>query len=215
MSKTVPTSFFVYHNGVRCHGKSMNEPGGVKSKGENTMKDMFRKLQLFAEEGAEGGAGDAEASTAEDQEGTQGDQNGSGEAESGQKPEKKYTDEDVDRIIAKKIAAERKRMSKLFNDEQQESELDKRERDVLKRELRADAKERLASEGLPVALADLINYSDKEESEKSLDEVTATFRAAVAQGVKDALKGNAPRVSTGGRATESDLIRSAFARNAR
>ncbi len=45
------------------------------------MKDMFRKLQLFAEEGAEGGAGDAEASTAEDQEGTQGDQNGSGEAE--------------------------------------------------------------------------------------------------------------------------------------
>lgn len=68
MSKTVPTSFFVYHNGVRCHGKSMNEPGGVKSKGENTMKDMFRKLQLFAEEGAEGGAGDAEASTAEDQE---------------------------------------------------------------------------------------------------------------------------------------------------
>ena len=61
----------------------------------------------------------------------------------------------------------------------------------------------------------LINYSDKEESEKSLDEVTATFRAAVAQGVKDALKGNAPRVSTGGRVTESDLIRSAFARNAR
>ncbi len=43
-------------------------------------------------------------------------------------PEKKYTDEDVDRIIAKKIAAERKRMSKLFNDEQQESELDKREK---------------------------------------------------------------------------------------
>lgn len=179
------------------------------------MRDMFRKLQLFAEEGAEEGAGDAEASTAEDQEGTQGDQNGSGEAEPGQKPEKKYTDEDVDRIIAKRIAAERKRMSKLFNDEQQESELDKRERDVLKRELRADAKERLASEGLPVALADLINYSDKEESEKSLDEVTATFRAAVAQGVKDALKGNAPRVSTGSRATESDLIRSAFARNAR
>lgn len=66
------------------------------------MKDMFRKLQLFAEEGAEGGAGDAEASTAEDQEGTQGDQNGSGEAEPGQKPEKKYTDEDVDRIIARK-----------------------------------------------------------------------------------------------------------------
>lgn len=179
------------------------------------MMELLRKLQVFADEGAEGGADGAGASAAEDQEGTQGDQSGSGEGELGQEPEKKYTDKDLDRIIAKKIAAERKRMTKLFNDDQQESDLDKRERDVLRRELRADAKERLASEGLPVALADLINYSDKEESEKSLDEVTATFRAAVAQGVKDALKGNAPRVSTGGRVTESDLIRSAFARNAR
>ena len=179
------------------------------------MMELLRKLQIFADEGAEGGADGAGASAAEDQEGTQGDQNGSGEGEPGQEPEKKYTDKDLDRIIAKKIAAERKRMTKLFNDDQQESDLDKRERDVLRRELRADAKDRLASEGLPVALADLIDYSDKEESEKSLDEVTATFRAAVAQGVKDALKGNAPRVSTGGRVTESDLIRSAFARNAR
>lgn len=192
---------------MRCYGKSMNEPGGIKSKGTMNMMELLRKLQIFADEGAEGGADDAGASAAEDQEGTQG--------EPGQEPEKKYTDKDLDRIIAKKIAAERKRMTKLFNDDQQESDLDKRERDVLRRELRADAKERLASEGLPVALADLINYSDKEESEKSLDEVTATFRAAVAQGVKDALKGNAPRVSTGGRVTESDLIRSAFARNAR
>lgn len=200
---------------MRCYGKSMNEPGGIKSKGTINMMELLRKLQIFADEGAEDGAGDAGASAAEDQEGTQGDQSGSGEGEPGQEPEKKYTDKDLDRIIAKKIAAERKRMKKLFNDDQQESDLDKRERDVLRRELRADAKERLASEGLPVALADLINYSDKEESEKSLDEVTDTFRAAVAQGVKDALKGNAPRVSTGGRTTESDLIRSAFARNAR
>lgn len=192
---------------MRCYGKSMNEPGGIKSKGTINMMESLRKLQIFADEGAEGGADDAGASAAEDQEGAQG--------EPGQEPEKKYTDKDLDRIIAKKIAAERKRMTKLFNDDQQESDLDKRERDVLRRELRADAKERLASEGLPVALADLINYSDKEESEKSLDEVTATFRAAVAQGVKDALKGNAPRVNTGSRATESDLIRSAFARNAR
>lgn len=177
------------------------------------MKDMFRKLQLFAKEGAEGGAGDAEASTAEDQEGTQGDQNGSGEAESGQKPEKKYTDEDVDRIIAKKIAAERKRMSKLFNDEQQESELDKRERDVLKRELRADAKDTLTSQGLPSTLADLIDYSDKESSEKSLENVISIFREATAQGVKNALRGNVPRVGTS--LSGKDPIADAFAKKAR
>lgn len=177
------------------------------------MKDMFRKLQLFAEEGAEGGAGDAEASTAEDQEGAQGDQNESGRTEPGQKPEKKYTDEDVDRIIAKKIAAERKRMSKLFNDEQQESELDKRERDVLKRELRADAKDTLTSQGLPSTLADLVDYSDKESSEKSLEAVISTFREAVAQGVKNALKGHAPRV--GSNLPGKDPIADAFARKAR
>ena len=177
------------------------------------MKDMFRKLQLFAEEGAEGGAGDAEASTAEDQEGTQGDQNGSGEVEPGQKPEKKYTDEDLDRIIAKKIAAERKRMSKLFNDEQQESELDKRERDVLKRELRADAKDTLTSQGLPSTLADLIDYSDRESSEKSLENVISIFREATAQGVKNALRGHAPRV--GSSLPGKDPIADAFARKAR
>ena len=136
---------------VRCYGKSMNEPGGIKSKGTINMMELLRKLQIFADEGAEGGADDAGASAAEDQEGTQGDKNGSGEGEPGQEQEKKYTDKDLDRIIAKKIAAERKRMTKLFNDDQQESDLDKRERDVLRRELRADAKERLASEGLPVA----------------------------------------------------------------
>lgn len=146
-------------------------------------------------------------------EGTQGDQNGSGEAEPGQKPEKKYTDEDVDRIIAKKIAAERKRMSKLFNDEQQESELDKRERDVLKRELRADAKDTLTSQGLPSTLADLIDYSDKESSEKSLENVISIFREATAQGIKNALRGHAPRV--GARLPGKDPIADAFAKKAR
>lgn len=104
-------------------------------------------------------------------------------------------------------------MSKLFNDEQQESELDKRERDVLKRELRADAKDTLTRQGLPSTLADLIDYSDKESSEQSLENVISIFREATAQGIKNALRGHAPRV--GASLPGKDPIADAFAKKAR
>lgn len=91
--------------------------------------------------------------------------------------------------------------------------LDKRERDVLKRELRADAKDTLTSQGLPSTLADLIDYSDKESSEKSLENVISIFREATAQGIKNALRGHAPRV--GARLPGKDPIADAFAKKAR
>ena len=76
-----------------------------------------------------------------------------GEEQAAQKaPEKKYTDEEVDKIIARKIAAERKRMSKLFADEQQVTEIEQRERNVLLRELKADAKDALIDQGAPLCI---------------------------------------------------------------
>lgn len=110
-----------------------------------------------------------------------------------QAPEKKYSDADVDRIVARKIAAERKRMSKLFQGEQQESELEKRERAVLLRELKADAKDALIDQGLPQSLAGLLNYTSEDNLKKSMAEVSEIFRAAVQQGVKDKLRGETPR----------------------
>ena len=32
-TNSIALEFDIKDNGVRCHGKSMNEPGGVKSKG--------------------------------------------------------------------------------------------------------------------------------------------------------------------------------------
>lgn len=107
--------------------------------------------------------------------------------------EKKYTDSDVDRIIAKKIAAERKRMSKLFNEEQQETEIEKRERAVLLRELKADAKDALIEQGLPASLSSLLNYNSKDELEHSMVEVGAIFNEAVQQGIKNRLGRETPR----------------------
>ena len=130
-----------------------------------------------------------------------------------QKAEKKYTDEDVDRIIARKIAAERKRMQKLFNEEQQESDLEKRERAVLLRELKADAKDALISEGLPSSLAGLLNYNSKEELEQSMQEVSGVFKEAVSHEVKNRLRGETPRTGHGSINAEKALY-NAFKRGA-
>lgn len=170
-------------------------------------KDLLGKLQLFAEwDAQEQGVGSTEDPTVEDRGSDQGNQN---DQESEQEPEKKYTDADVDKIISKKIAAERKRMSKLFNDEQQESELDKRERAVQKRELMADARDALTEQGLPTTLSALLDYTDNDSYTNSLKEVGQIFREAVQMEVKRTLSGRPPRVSTG--STESAMIANAFA----
>lgn len=157
--------------------------------------------------GAEG-IEETQAAGVEEQAGAQGEQGSEGQ----EQPEKKYTDADVDRIIAKKIAAERKRMQKLFEGEQQESEIEKRERDVTRRELMADAKDRLIGDELPSSLAEIMNYSDKESFEKSYQDVTAVFREAMQMEYKRRFSSRPPRVGTGSRETPQErALADAFA----
>lgn len=152
---------------------------------------MNEEMNNMSAEGAE----DAQAASAEEQAGTQGEQSEEGQ----EQPEKKYTDADVDRIIAKKIAAERKRMQRLFEDEQQESEIEKRERDVTRRELMADAKDSLFNDGLPSSLAQILDYSNEDSYKKSYEEVSGIFREAMQQEYKRRFSGTAPRVGTSSR----------------
>lgn len=163
---------------------------------------MDEEMKNMDAEGTE----DAQAAGAEEQAGGQGEQGAEGQ----EQPEKKYTDAEVDRIIAKKIAAERKRMQKLFEDEQQESEIEKRERDVTRRELMADAKDKLVSEGFPSSLAAIMDYSSKEAHAESYENVTAVFGEALQLAIKDKFRGQAPRVSTGGLSQDRALA-AAFA----
>lgn len=160
-------------------------------------------------QGAEG-AEEVQAAGTEEQAGVQGEQVLDGQ----QQPEKKYTDADVDRIIAKKIAAERKRMQKLFEGEQQESELEKRERDVTRRELMADVKDRLIADELPSSLASIMDYSDKEANEKSYQDVTGIFREALKQAFVQRFAGRAPHARMDRGSTEINrekAIANAFA----
>lgn len=128
-------------------------------------------LQLFAEDdsaGADEGGADQ------------------GQQEQQQAAERKYTDADVDRIVAKHIAAERKRAAKALEGEQQLSDIEKRERDVLRRELTVDAKEKLSADGFDTRLADLLDYSSAEAMQGSYTRVTGLV-SEIAQGLADVI----------------------------
>lgn len=136
--------------------------------------------------------GNVGAAATEETAGAQSKETDQGERE-GVELEKKYTDADVDRIVKKKIANERKRMQKLFEEGQQLSELETRERDVLRRELRLDAMEMLMENDVPMSLLDLLNYDSKESMEKSFKCISEAFRDAVGAEAKKRFAGATPK----------------------
>lgn len=171
--------------------------------------DLFKKwplvyplnLQLFAEDDA----GDN-------------DQNDSSENEDGgddesQEQTKTFTQDEVDNIIKGRLAKERKSWEKQLVDQQTEAEklasmsekekkqyqeqkrakdLEAREAAITRRELTAQAKEQLADKGLPVTLAEILNFSDAESCSKSIETVEKAFQSAVEKAVEDRIKGGKP-----------------------
>ena len=129
------------------------------------------------------------ASTTEEQDGQ--------ESATGQKPEKKYTDADVDRIVSKRLNREREKLSKVLGEGRKESELEIRERKVLERELNIEVKEKLEKDGLPLELSKLMNYSSAEGFTKSYEEVTTTFGKALQTAIKPYIAGRTPKVGAG------------------
>ena len=123
-------------------------------------------------------------------ENTAGDQ-GPENAQDGQngEPERKYTDADVDRIIARKLSRERAKLAREITG-QVETDLDEREKNILRRELRADARDALAADGLPVSLADLLNYESKEACEQSYSVLVKAFNAAIQGQVNARIRGD-------------------------
>ena len=130
--------------------------------------------------------------------------------------EKTFTQKDLDAIIDKRLARERKeaetrikeavteaqKLAKMSADERLEHEraerdkaLKDRESEITKRELRAEAKSQLSDKGMPVELAEVLPYTDAETTNQALEAVEKVFRAAVEKGVTERLKGNPPKVS--------------------
>lgn len=123
--------------------------------------------------------------------------------------EKKYTDSDVDRIVSKKLKREREKVKKMLTEGEQLNEIEIRERNVLKREMMADAREQLVSEGLPDGLAALLNYENEEAFKESYELAKNVFNEAVKAYLIEKARGTTPKVY-GGHNGVNDSIAAAF-----
>ncbi|MDO4312381.1 MAG: hypothetical protein Q4C52_04800 [Eubacteriales bacterium] len=90
-----------------------------------------------------------------------------------------FTQEEVNEIVQKRLAKEREKLSKVFQEEKQLSELEEREQKLEQRELRAGAADELKRLGYPEGLTELLDYSNQENFQKSLATVTSVFGSAL------------------------------------
>ena len=174
-------------------------------------KRLFMALQMFAEDpaGTDPAGNDPE-----------GGQNPAGAdpkaTEPKNEPEKKYTDEDVDRIINQKFAQKfsewEKKQSKAkdeaeklagMNAEQKEKyeneQLKKQVQELLRKDalgkMATVARGMLGEKNISVSddLIEMLISDDAEKTKSSVDSFITAFQSAVEKAVKDALKGNPPK----------------------
>lgn len=107
---------------------------------------------------------------------------------------------------ADKLAKMNKEEKAEYLRQKQEKELKDREAAITRRELMAEAKNKLAEKKLPVGLAEVLNYVDADSCSKSIDAVEKAFQEAVQAAVEEKLKGGTPpkKAPSGG---EEDLAK--------
>lgn len=188
--------------------------------------DLRRRAAMLAPDAGTGAQGGEEG------QGAQGVQDDEGGQEAGEKAgEKKFTREDIDRIVGREKAkwsrqqkkaiddarTEAERLAKMTTEERaaeearkREGDLTRREQELNRREMRAQMLDTLAERGLPAELADMIDYTDAEKADASLKKLEKAFRDAVQRGVEDRIRGGAPKA--GGGKGQVDGVTAAFAR---
>lgn len=174
-------------------------------------KRLFMALQMFAEDPA--GTDPAGNDPAGGQNPAEADPKAT---EPKNEPEKKYTDEDVDRIINQKFAQKFSEWEKKRSKAKDEAEKlagmnaeqkEKYENEQLKKQvqelLRKDALGKMATvargmlgeKNISVSddLIEMLISDDAEKTKSSVDSFITAFQSAVEKAVKDALKGNPPK----------------------
>ena len=79
-----------------------------------------------------------------------------------------------------------------YMQQKREKKLTDREAAITRKELMAEAKNTLASDGLPQELAEVLDYSDADTCKKSMEKVKEVFQRAVETAVEEKLKGGKP-----------------------
>lgn len=90
---------------------------------------------------------------------------------------------------AQKLAKMTKDQQDEYNRKKKDDELAKREAAITRRELTATAKDTLASKGLPLGLAAILDYTSADTANASIAAVETAFQAAVQTAVEAKLKG--------------------------
>ena len=93
---------------------------------------------------------------------------------------------------AEKLAKMTKEEKAQYMQQKREKELTDREAAITRKELMAEAKNNLASDGLPQELAEVLDYSDADTCKKSMEKVKDVFQRAVETAVEEKLKGGKP-----------------------
>lgn len=93
---------------------------------------------------------------------------------------------------AEKLAKMTKEEKAQYMQQKKEKELSDREAAITRKELMAEAKNTLASDGLPQELAEVLDYSDADTCKKSMEKVKEVFQRAVETTVEEKLKGGKP-----------------------
>ena len=93
---------------------------------------------------------------------------------------------------AEKLAKMTKEEKAQYMQQKREKELTDREAAITRKELMAEAKNTLASDGLPQELAEVLDYSDADTCKKTMEKVKEVFQRAVETAVEEKLKGGKP-----------------------
>lgn len=93
---------------------------------------------------------------------------------------------------AEKLAKMTKDEQKTYMQNKKDKELSEREKKVARAELMAEAKNTLTGDGLPVELAEVLDYTDADTCKRSMETVKSTFQKAVEAAVEERLKGDKP-----------------------
>lgn len=108
---------------------------------------------------------------------------------------------------AEKLAKMNAEQKAQYEKEKQEADFNKRLAELNQRELKATAKETLSEKGLPLELAEVLNYADADACNKSIETVEKVFQQAVEKVVNEKLRGNgAPKSGSSANSTLEDQI---------
>lgn len=175
------------------------------------MKNFFRiPMQFFAE--------DPDGTVPEGTAGAQGDPAPQGTEPQKTEPApagKTFSQEDVDKIVAERLARQQKKheaelqeaaqVAKMTAAQKAEHDAKKREDDLVQREkliaekeLRYTALGTLEESGLPASLVDCLNLSSADSCNASIEALKKAWPEAVKAAVNDAIRNNKPPAYGGG-----------------